>query len=89
LEYYFPLLPLTEKVSRGSNDLLTVFLSLPGKHLEPLLGGKTPVELLTRTKEAEHNTKLFQDVIGVIKASGVRVPSVMPSFLPSGRSGLT
>lgn len=53
---------------------LTVILA---KHLEPLKGGKTPLHVLVRGKDAEHNEKLFADINGHIKAAGVSHPHLL------------
>jgi nucleosome binding factor SPN SPT16 subunit len=39
--------------------------------LEPLKGGKIPLEVLVRGKDAEQNEKLFTKIADVIKSSGV------------------
>ena len=41
------------------------------KHLEPLQGGKIPVEILVRSKDAEQNQKHWDKCIEVIKGAGV------------------
>lgn len=41
------------------------------KHLEPLKGGKIPLEVLVRGKDAAANEKLFTKIADVIKSSGV------------------
>lgn len=41
------------------------------KHLEPLKGGKIPLEILVRGKDAEQNEKLFNKITDLIKSSGV------------------
>ncbi|MCJ1307261.1 FACT complex subunit spt16 [Agyrium rufum] len=46
------------------------------KHLEPLVGGKTPVELLVKGKDAEQNTKNWTTCIDVIKAAGKKVGTI-------------
>lgn len=45
--------------------------SLPAKHLEPLKGGKIPVEILVTTKDQEEKTKVFEKCTELIKSSGV------------------
>lgn len=45
------------------------------KHLEPLKGGKIPVEILAITKDPEQKAKAFEKCLGVIKEAGVR-PSI-------------
>lgn len=47
------------------------------KHLEPLKGGKVPVEILVRGKDAEQNAKQFEKCLDVIKTAGV---SYSPTF---------
>lgn len=41
------------------------------KHLEPLKGGKVPLEILVRGKDAAANEKLFTKITDVIQSSGV------------------
>ncbi|KAI9689083.1 MAG: FACT complex subunit spt16 [Bathelium mastoideum] len=42
-------------------------------YLEPLKGGKTPVELHVRGKDAEQNAKQFEQCIELIKSAGKKV----------------
>lgn len=45
---------------------------IEAKHLEPLKGGKVPVEILVRNpKDAEQNAKHFEKCLDVIKGAGV------------------
>ncbi|KAI9840120.1 MAG: FACT complex subunit spt16 [Thelocarpon superellum] len=46
------------------------------KHLEPLKSGKVPLEILVRSRDAEQNTKLFQQIVDVIKASGKKLGTI-------------
>ncbi|KAI9819818.1 MAG: FACT complex subunit spt16 [Thelocarpon impressellum] len=46
------------------------------KHLEPLKGGKIPLEVLVRGKDADHNAKLFKQVVDVITAAGKKVGTI-------------
>lgn len=41
------------------------------KHLEPLKGGKIPVEILVTTKDQEQKTKSFEKCVEAIKGAGV------------------
>ena len=41
------------------------------KHLEPLKGGKVPIEILVRGKDAEQNAKHWEKCLDVIKGAGV------------------
>lgn len=41
-------------------------------YLEPLKGGKIPVEIFVRGKDAEANAKQFQTCLETIKTAGVR-----------------
>ena len=43
----------------------------PAKHLEPLKGGKIPIEILVRGKDAEQNNKHWDTIIEAMKAAGV------------------
>lgn len=42
-------------------------------YLEPLKGGKVPVEILVRAKDAEENKKQFQTCIDTLKKAGKKV----------------
>ena len=42
------------------------------KHLEPLKGGKVPLEILIRGKDVEQNNKHWEKCLDVIKTAGVR-----------------
>jgi hypothetical protein len=44
---------------------------LAAKHLEPLKGGKIPVEILVTTKDQEQKTKSFEKCVEAIKGAGV------------------
>lgn len=46
------------------------------KHLEQLKGGRFPIEVLVRGKDAAENEKLFVTVADKIKEAGVRPPSM-------------
>lgn len=46
-------------------------MSRLAKHLEPLKGGKVPIEILVRGKDAEQNNKHWEKCIEAIKAAGV------------------
>lgn len=48
----------------------------PAKHLEPLKGGKVPLEIFIRGKDVDQNTKIFQDVLDVVE-SEVEFPQAM------------
>ncbi|KAI9777003.1 MAG: FACT complex subunit spt16 [Geoglossum umbratile] len=56
-----------------TEKLYIVTTAKKAKHLEPLKGGKIPVEILVRGKDAEANTKLFEQIVDAIKASGKKV----------------
>lgn len=43
------------------------------KYLEPLKGGKIPIEVLIRGKDAEENAKQFEKCLDVIKGAGKKV----------------
>lgn len=43
------------------------------KHLEQLKGGRFPIEVLVRGKDAAENEKLFVQIADKIKEAGVRV----------------
>ena len=47
---------------------------ITAKHLEPLKGGKIPVEILVRNpKDVEQNAKHFEKCLDVIKGAGVSI----------------
>ncbi|KAL9116981.1 MAG: hypothetical protein Q9187_006488, partial [Circinaria calcarea] len=46
------------------------------KHLEPLKGGKIPIEILVRGKDAEQNNKHWETCIDAIKAAGNKVGTI-------------
>ena len=48
-----------------------MLISTIAKHLEPLKGGKIPLEILVRGKDAEQNSKHWEKCLDVIKAAGV------------------
>ena len=45
--------------------------SRSAKHLEPLKGGKVPVEVLVKGKDADQNAKHLEKCLDVIKGAGV------------------
>lgn len=46
------------------------------KHLEPLKGGKIPVEILVTSKDPADKAKAFDTCIDAIKTAGVSVDDV-------------
>lgn len=46
------------------------------KHLEPLKGGKVPIEILVRGKDADQNTKHFKRCLDAIKDAGKKVGTI-------------
>lgn len=48
-----------------------LWLTGTAKHLEPLKGGKYPLEVLVRGKDAAENEKLFSKITDTIKSAGV------------------
>ncbi|TKA23656.1 FACT complex subunit spt16 [Salinomyces thailandicus] len=52
-------------------------------YLEPLKGGKTPVEIIVRGKDADENAKQFERCLETIKAAGKKV-GVLTKELSSG-----
>ncbi|KAJ5619571.1 hypothetical protein N7510_003555 [Penicillium lagena] len=79
LGYEFPatLLVLTTEA------LYVVTAAKKAKHLEPLKGGKIPVEILVTTKDPESKTKAFEKCLDVIKGAGKKV-GVLPKDATSG-----
>ncbi|GBF65273.1 FACT complex subunit [Trichophyton mentagrophytes] len=53
------------------------------KHLEPLQGGKIPVELLITSRDAEQKTKIFEKCLDIIKNAGKKV-GTLPKDASSG-----
>ena len=52
-------------------------LTLPtAKHLEPLKGGRIPIEILIRGKDAEENAKHFEKCLEIIKGAGKKVGTI-------------
>jgi hypothetical protein len=59
------------------------------KHLEQLKGGRFPLEVLVRGKDAAENEKLFIKIADTIKASGVRrIFSIITRHVLSGIDAL-
>ncbi|KAI9368641.1 FACT complex subunit spt16 [Aspergillus egyptiacus] len=79
LGYEFPatLLIFTPEV------MYVVTTAKKAKHLEPLKGGKIPVEVLVTTKDPEEKTKIFEKCLDVIKSSGDKV-GVLPRDTTAG-----
>ena len=48
------------------------------KHLEQIKGGRFPVEVLVRGKDAAENEKLFVQLTDKIKEAGVRITREFP-----------
>lgn len=59
-----------------SSRLNTDLMVLVAKHLEPLKGGKIPVEILVRGKDEAANFQIFKDLAEVIKKSGKKVGAI-------------
>ncbi|GKZ28164.1 FACT complex subunit spt16, partial [Aspergillus brasiliensis] len=53
------------------------------KHLEPLKGGKIPVEILVTSKDPDEKMKSFEKCIDVIKNAGNKV-GVLPKDTTAG-----
>ncbi|KAA8569774.1 hypothetical protein EYC84_001354 [Monilinia fructicola] len=63
--------------------LYIVTTAKKAKHLEPLKGGKVPLEILVRGKDAAANEKLFTKITDVIKSSGKKI-GILPKDSSSG-----
>ncbi|RDW80024.1 putative FACT complex subunit SPT16 [Coleophoma cylindrospora] len=63
--------------------LYIVTTAKKAKHLEPLKGGKIPLEVLVRGKDAAANEKLFTKITDVIKSAGKKV-GVLPKDTSNG-----
>ena len=55
-------------------------MGIIASYLESLKGGKTPVEIHVRAKDAEQNAKQFEQCIEVIKSAGVSTCPVESHF---------
>lgn len=55
----------------GFGDEANMSASPLAKHLEPLKGGKVPIEILVRGKDADQNAKHFKRCLDAIKDAGV------------------
>jgi nucleosome binding factor SPN SPT16 subunit len=47
------------------------------KYLDQIKGGRIPVEVLVRGKDAAENEKLFVKIADIIKSAGVRGPIIV------------
>ena len=56
----------------GFCDEVNLSASHSAKHLEPLKGGKIPIEILVRGRDADQNAKHFKRCVDAIKDAGVR-----------------
>ncbi|MCJ1350719.1 MAG: FACT complex subunit spt16 [Icmadophila ericetorum] len=56
--------------------LYIVTTSKKAKHLEPLKGGKIPIEILVRGKDAEQNNKHWDTIIEAMKAAGKKIGTI-------------
>ncbi|CAG8976476.1 hypothetical protein HYALB_00010612 [Hymenoscyphus albidus] len=65
------------------DGLTIVTTAKKAKHLEPLKGGKVPLEVLVRGKDQEANAKVFTKVANIIKAAGKKV-GVLPKDTSDG-----
>ncbi|KAM3086959.1 FACT complex subunit spt16 [Clarireedia jacksonii] len=65
------------------DTLYIVTTAKKAKHLEPLKGGKIPLEVLVRGKDAEQNEKLFTKIADVIKSSGKKI-GILPKDTSNG-----
>ncbi|KAH6666749.1 FACT complex subunit-domain-containing protein [Halenospora varia] len=63
--------------------LYIVTTAKKAKHLEPLKGGKIPLEVFVRGKDSGENEKLFQKINDRIKSAGKKV-GVLPKDTSSG-----
>ncbi|KAI4120396.1 MAG: hypothetical protein LQ338_007056 [Usnochroma carphineum] len=63
--------------------LWVVTTTKKAKHLEPLKGGKTPIEILSRAKDPDVNAKHFEKCLELIKTSGKKV-GVLAKDTPAG-----
>lgn len=62
----------TSSALGGFGDEANISTWYLAKHLESLKGGKVPIEILVRGKDADQNAKHFKRCIDAIKDAGVR-----------------
>ncbi|KAG2421632.1 hypothetical protein HFD88_005607 [Aspergillus terreus] len=66
-----------------TETMYVVTTAKKAKHLEPLKGGKIPVEILVTTKDQDEKTKIFEKCLEIIKSSGNKV-GVLPKDTTTG-----
>ncbi|KAL5362965.1 FACT complex subunit spt16 [Aspergillus floccosus] len=66
-----------------TETMYVVTTAKKAKHLEPLKGGKIPVEILVTTKDQDEKTKIFEKCLETIKSSGNKV-GVLPKDTTTG-----
>ncbi|GAB1211084.1 FACT complex subunit spt16 [Aspergillus terreus] len=66
-----------------TETMYVVTTAKKAKHLEPLKGGKIPVEILVTTKDQDEKTKIFEKCLEIIKSSGNKV-GVLPKDTATG-----
>jgi len=65
--------PQTHEPERQKFPMVGSLTCCAASYLEPLKGGKIPVEILVRGKDAEENKKQFEKCLDVIKKAGKKV----------------
>lgn len=63
---------ISSVLMEGFCDEVNLSASHLAKHLEPLKGGKIPIEILVRGRDADQNAKHFKRCVDAIKDAGVR-----------------
>jgi hypothetical protein len=58
------------------------------KHLEPLQGGKIPVEIFVTSKDPEQKAKALESCLDIIKNSGVSLSSFSAPSVPDNERGV-
>ncbi|KAL4898438.1 FACT complex subunit-domain-containing protein [Aspergillus ambiguus] len=66
-----------------TETMYVVTTAKKAKHLEPLKGGKIPVEILVTTKDQEEKAKIFEKCLEIIKSSGPKV-GLLPKDTTTG-----
>lgn len=75
--------PQQRKVSKEYGVKVHSINTNAAKHLEPLKGGKIPLEILVTSKEPEQKKKVFDKCLEAIKNAGVCSPR--SSYIPGVR----
>jgi nucleosome binding factor SPN SPT16 subunit len=64
------------------DSLYIITTQKKAKYLDQIKGGRIPVEVLVRGKDAAENEKLFVKIADIIKSSGVSGAIILSADLP-------